>query len=352
MERHPLPQAAPQAARRIFMDASFRGVRSHWDSFAAATSTRQMSDSLAGAYLADAKEPLMPLDSAVDGVYFEVLQGKKPNEFRCLEWTPSTSFASAEGFASIGCLSRLCAPYWGEMPDMTGEGSRPNQVSDWTSLQHWAVWRDCLIGLGALRCHASGGDANSKDTARIRWRLSPQGRKLEVVEQSETSLKFRYGGLSAEVRCLEQKGGFKFAAEEITEAPRAAWTPLLAHAAPWSSGDYLHVATIVRPAQSDAVVEIKTLKNGAALVALEPDGRKAFVWVVNLHRQLQQYLLDLPQGVKVSTYKRDLEMPLVPPGEPANAGLVGAESALWVLRSELKLDAGQLLTGLRAGKSR
>jgi hypothetical protein len=56
--------------------------------------------------------------------------------------------------------------------------------------------------------------------------------------------------------------------------------------------------------------------------------------------------------VKVDTYKRDVEMPSVPPGEPANAGLVGGEGAVWVLQSESALDAGALLKGLRAGKSR
>ena len=71
-----------------------------------------------------------------------------------------------------------------------------------------------------------------------------------------------------------------------------------------------------------------------------------------MHRQMQQYLLDLPTGVKVTTYKRDVVMPSVPPGEPANAGLVGGEGAVWVIQSESPLDAGALLKGVRGGKSR
>ncbi len=343
MQHSPLPPAMAQQARRVFMDQSFRGVRSHWDAFTAATTTRQMSDSLAGAYLADTKEPVMPLDSAVDGVYFEVRQGPKPTEYRCVEWTPTTTYATAEDFASVSCVSRLCEAYWGEMTE---------RMSDWVSIQHWAVWRDCLIGFGALRCVAPGGDARTKDTARVRWRLSPQGRKLDVIEQTASSLQFRYGGLQTKLVCLEQKGGFQFAPAEITEAPRAAWTPLLTRSAPWSSGDYLHVATIVQPANSSANLQIKPMKNGAAVAAVEPDGRKAYVWTVNLHRQLQQYMLDLPSNVTVSTYKRDVKLPGVPPGEPANAGLVGGESALWVLDAKSPLDPAQLLSGLKPGKSR
>jgi hypothetical protein len=85
---------------------------------------------------------------------------------------------------------------------------------------------------------------------------------------------------------------------------------------------------------------------------MEPDGRKAYVWVANLTRHYRQYLLDLPSGVKVRTYKRDVEMPPAPPGEPANTGLSGAESAVWILESEKPLDVQVLLGGLRAGKGR
>ena len=345
LEHHPLPPATPLPARRVFMDDSFRGPRSHWDDFTAAVGTRQMNDSLAGAYLADTREPVMPLDAAVDGVYFEVLQGK--TEFRCVEWTPTVTSANAPGFSSVGCLTRLCAAYWGDMPYMPGEHSSANMVSDWYSLQHWAVWRDALIGFGTLHYQGSGAP-NAQDIARVRWRLAPHGRKLQMIEQSATNLRFQYGGLRADLLCLDQKGGFSFQPAEITEAPREAWTPLLVR----SNGTLAQVATIVRPANAEGSVEVTSLPNGAAAVLLEPDRRKAYVWVVNLHRQMQQYLLDLPAGVKVSTYKRDVEMPTVPPGEPANAGLVGGEGVVWVIQSDAPLDARVLLKGLRGGKSR
>jgi hypothetical protein len=242
----------------------------------------------------------------------------------------------------MGCLTRLCARYWGDMPYIAGEPA-PNQVSAWTSIQQWAVWRDSLIGLGSLRCGAPGGAPNSTDAARVRWRLAPQGRKFETLEQSETILRFRYGGLQIDLLRLDQKGGFAFASSE---------TPLLVRPAPWASGEFLHVATVIRPSTAEGSVHIRALRNGAAAVLLEPGARKAYVWAVNLHRQLQQYLLDLPPAVQVRTFKRDVEMPAVPAGEPANAGLIGGESAIWVLESKSPLDASALLAGLRAGKSR
>lgn len=340
MEHHSLPRSAPPPSRRVFMDDSFRGPRSHWDDFTAAVGTRQMNDSLAGAYLADPHEPLMPLDSAIDGVYFEVLQGK--TEFRCVEWTPTITYASAPGFASIGCLTRLCPPYWGDMP---------NQVSDWYSLQHWAVWRDYLIGLGTLRYQGAAA-ANGQDVARVRWRLSPQGRNLRMVEKTAASLRFQYGGLRTDLLCLDQGGGFSFQPEKTTEAPRESWTPLLVRSAQPPDKAFANVATIVRPANAEGEAEVSALPNGAAAVLLEPGGRKAYVWAVNLHGQMQQYLLDLPAGVKVDTYKRNVEMPSVPPGEPANAGLVGGEGAVWVIQSESTIDARALLKGVRGGKSR
>jgi hypothetical protein len=338
MEHHALPAATPIPARRVFMDASFRGPRSHWDDFTAAVGTRQMNDSLAGAYLADPHEPLFPLGASVDGVYFEMLRGK--TEFRCIEWTPTISAASAPGFVSVSCLSRLCAPYWGDMP------FAPSQVSDWYTLQHWAVWRDCLIGFGALR-YQGAGQPDAQDIARVRWRLAPKGRNLQIVEQSAASLRFKYGGLRADLVRLDTGTGFSFQPDNITEEPRQAWTPLLVR----STGTTTQVATIIRPAGAEGTVEITALPNGAAAVLLEPDRRKAYVWAVNLHRQLQQYLLDLPAGVKVDTYKRDVLMPSVPPGEPANAGLVGGEAVVWVIQSENALDA-QVLLKVRAGKSR
>ena len=98
MERHPLPDPVPLPGRRVFVDASFRGVRSHWDDFTAAVGTRRMNDSLAGAYLADANESMLPLGAAVNGVRLEVLEGDRDPalprdrrvraEFRCVEWNP------------------------------------------------------------------------------------------------------------------------------------------------------------------------------------------------------------------------------------------------------------------------
>ena len=348
LERHPLPEAVPPSPRRVFVDASFRGVRTHWDDFTAAVGTRPMNDSLAGAYIADPREPLMPLDSALDGVYFEVLRGK--SQFRCVEWSPVVTFASTEGFASTSCFTRLCAPYWGDMPFLPGEGSHPSEVADWSSLQHWATWRDCLIGFGALRCHASGGDAG--DVARVRWRISPAGRKLDILEQSERSLRFRYGRLRGDLLSLDPAGSFSFKPADVGEAPMAAWTPLLVRSAPWSTGDAVNVATIIRPDGAEGSIATMSLTHGAAAVLLEPDARKAYVWVVNLGRHLQQYMLNLPPGVTVRTYKRDVEMPPVPRGEPANTGLQGAEGAVWVLTSNTALDVRTLIAGLRAGKSR
>jgi hypothetical protein len=209
------------------------------------------------------------------------------------------------------------------------------------------VWRDCLIGFGALH-YQGAGQPDAQDIARVRWRLAPKGRKLQIVEQSATSLRFQYGGLRTDLVRLDTGTGFTFQPDNITEEPRQTWTPLLVR----SGGTSTQVATIIRPAGAEGTVEITGLPNGAAAVLLEPDRRKAYVWAVNLHRQLQQYLLDLPAGVNVTTYKRDVEMPSVPPGEPANAGLVGGEAVVWVIQSDTPLDAQSLLKKLRPGKSR
>jgi hypothetical protein len=368
MERHPLPAPSTGISQRVFPDASFRGVRSHWDDFTAAVGTRQMNDSLAGAYLADPKGPVCPLAAAVDGVYFEVLQGKpkpqgagvppKKPDYRCVEWSPTTYHLTREGFAAVSCLSRLCAPYWGNMPSMAGELGSTSGVSDWTSLQHWAVWRDCLIGLGSLRCHAAGGDPQIEDVARVRWRLAPAGRELEVLELTPQSCRFRYGGLEVVLLCLDEKGGFAFRPEEVSTHTKkgvsvwSAWTPLLVRKAPWAAGDFVNVATIIRPVKSQAGVQVKALSHGAAAVLSNPGDRKVLVWTANLWRHWEQYMLDLPPGVKVRTAKRDVEMPPVPPGEPASVGLLGGESALWEIESDTSLDLHALLDKLRAGKGR
>jgi hypothetical protein len=54
---------------------------------------------------------------------------------------------------------------------------------------------------------------------------------------------------------------------------RASWRG--ARRAQWSAGDYLHVATVVRPTRSEDSVRVKGLRNDGAAAAVEPDGRKA-----------------------------------------------------------------------------
>jgi len=321
-----------------------------------------MNDSLAGAYLSDVSEPTFPLGAAVDGVYFEVCQGKQPaggpgthpwkSEYRCVEWTPTVQYGTAPGFASVSCLTRLCAPYWGDMPAQPGDEHPAPGISDWVSLQHWAVWRDHLIGLGMLRCDADGGAADGKDTARVIWRLAPVGRKMQMQEQTESTCRFQYGGLQVNLERLDQRGGFAFSTQEIGQPPQAALTPVLSRAAPWSRRDFVHVATLINPAEAQGSVTFKALANGAAAVLLEPEGRKALVWVVNLERHFQQLLMDVPKGATVTTFKNGIEMPGVPPGEPANLGLLGSESGVWLIDSQELIDPKALVERLRTGKGR
>ena len=161
----------------------------------------------------------------------------------------------------------------------------------------------------------------------MRWRLAPAGRELKVCELTPQSCRFRYGGLEVVLLCLDEKGGFAFRPEEIGKTPWSAWTPLLVRTAPWAAGDFVNVATIIRPVESQAAVRVKALSYGAAAVLSDPGDRKVRVWTANLWRHWEQYMLDLPPGVKVRTAKRDVEMPPVPPGEPASVGLLGGESA-------------------------
>lgn len=361
MATHRLPEPVAPPTRQVLVDRSFQGVRSHWDDFTAAVGTRQMSDSLAGACLADPREAAIPLGAAVDGVYQEVLQDAVPasadrpatwrRQYRCVEWSPTVCLGAAEGVAEVSCLTRLCAPYWGDMPALPGELGG-TEVSDWTSLQHWAVWRDWLVGIGVLRCHADGGEAKGTDVARVRWRLAPRGRKLEVLEQTPERWRFRYGGLDTDLVRLADQGGFAFQAHEDGPAPRAAWYPALEHRSPWHVGESVAVATLVRPAGAQGEVQVRSLGKVAAAVMVEPDRKRAYVWAVNLTRHSAQELLDLPPGVAVRTYKRGCELPPVPPGEPANAGLGGGEAVVWVLESQSPLVAADLLAGLRQGKTR
>ncbi len=361
LEKHKLPEPAPPAERRVLLDQSFQGVRSHWDDFTAAVGARQMNDSLAGAYLCDPREALAPLGAAVDGVYLEVMRdwreaaGNQPAGYRtryaCVEWDPTVSFTEAEGLAAVSCVSRLCVPYWGDMPFVGGEGGA-SQYADWDQVQHWAVWRDYLIGVTALHCQAEGGQEAGQDLARVRWRLSPQGRKLELGERTEGSWAFTYGGLVVRLERLAEQGGFQFGEGTGEPAPRASWYPILQRPAPWKGGDYLHVATVIHPAGAEGEVQVKALTRGAAVALVEPGGRRALVWVVNLSRHWQQQLLEVPAGATVRTFMRQVEMPHVPPGEKANAGLLGGQAAVWAVESPTPLNAEALLAAVSSGKGR
>lgn len=81
-------------------------------------------------------------------------------------------------------------------------------------------------------------------------------------------------------------------------------------------------------------------------------GGKAYVWIANLERHLQQYLLDVPADATITTYKHGVEMPGVPPGEPANLGLLGVEGGVGVIESKTPIDPKTLVDGLRTGKGR
>jgi hypothetical protein len=357
MERHPLPEPVDPGARRVFLDGGYRGVRSHWDDFMAASTTRQMSDSVAGAYIADPKEHSVPVESALDGVYFEIVQPKqggdpkaKPISFSCTEWSPVVNYASCDGLASQSSMTRLFAEYWAEVP-RTGDDDRgASQESGWESIQHWAVWQDYLVGFSALRCCTAGGNAG--DVARVRWRLSPESRKLKIAEQTETSVRFQYGRLQADLACFDQHGGAAFKPEKITEAPRQEWTPMLTRPAPWAAGDFINVSTVARPAGAAGSVTTRGFKNGGAAVLIEAGGRKAHVWVANLTRGTQHFLMDVPAGVDVTTYKRNVYLPPVPPGQPAHAGLAGGEAAIWVVESAQPINAEALMTGIRQSNTR
>lgn len=363
LERGGLPEAAAPPERWCGPDEGFRGVRSHWDDFTAAVGTRQMNDSLAGAYVADPSEPMWPLDSAVDGVYFEVLEGDRGPEaspaararahYRCVDWTPTVQFTEAPGFAAVSCLSRLCSPYWGDLPWLPGERWSLKEVSDWTAIQHWAVWRDHLVGLGALRCHAAGGDPATDDLARVRWRLSPVGRELDAPEPAGGLREVAYGKTRLRVEILAERGGFDFAAADDGEAPYAPWSPTLERPAPWATGDFLNVATVVHPAGSEGAVHFRALNEAGAALLVEPGERRALLWVASLVRHWRQHTLDLPPGVRVTLFKREISLtPAPPPGGPAYASLGGAESAVWLLEADAPLDPDALLDGLQSGWGR
>lgn len=356
MERQALPDPVPLPDRRVFADQSFRGVRSHWDDFTAAAGTRRMNDSLAGANLADPREPMLPLNAAVTGVRFEVLEGDRDPalrrdqrvraEFRCVEWDPFVHATETDGFAAASCLTRLCSPYWADMPWIAGERWLLREVSGWTSLQHWAVWRNHLVGLGALRCHEDGGNPATGDTARIVWPLAPTGRELTELQRNESSLRLRHGALQIDTFRLEEEGGFVYGVDAD------GISPVLQHRAPWKAGHHVNAGTDIHPAASNGTVRFKPLNEAAAALLLEPDGRKACLWVANLTRHWRQHELEVPVGATVRLFKRDVEMPKVPPGSKAYCSLLGGESAVWVIESTGALDPESVLAGLTSGWGR
>ena len=356
LENHPLPEPQELPARRVFVDHSFRGVRSHWDDFTAAVGTRRTNDSLAGSYLTDNTEPMLPLGAAVNGVRFEVLEGdRNPDlprdrraraEFRCVEWNPIVHTTETDGFAAVSCLTRLCSPYWADMPWIAGERWPLREISGWTSLQHWAVWRDHLIGLGALRCHQDGGDPATKDTARVIWPLAPPGREVSELHRDESSLRLRYGTLQLDTLRLEESGGFTYGldSDEVS--------PVLHQQAPWKAGHHVNVATDIHPADSDGIVHFKPLNEAAAALLLEPGRRKAYLWVASLVRHWRQHELEVPTGATVRLFKRNVEMPKVPPNSKAYCSLLAGESAVWIIESPKPLEPKSILAGLTSGYGR
>lgn len=46
----------------------------------------------------------------------------------------------------------------------------------------------------------------------------------------------------------------------------------------------------------------------------------------------------------------NIEMPPVPPGEPANTELIGGESTVWAIESARTIPVQTILDSLRAGK--
>lgn len=361
LARHPLPDPVPTEARRVFVDHGFRGVRSHWDQFTAAVGTRPMNDTLAGAWLADPAPPMMPLDAAVNGIFFEVLQGDRSDTaspqargravHRAVSWNPVVEQNATAELASVSCLHEPCSPYWADLPWIPGERWRIDEVSGWTSIQHWAVWRDHLVGLGALRCHQAGGDPATDDRAQVRWKFAPATAKLTIDELKPDLWSGRVGGLSVRFEKLAESGSFLFG-DEAEAAPALANSVILAHSAPWKLGETVHVATDVHPTASDGAVRFVALNEGAAAVLAEPGGRRALVWVANLTRHYRQYELTLPAGATARVVRRHGELPPVPAGVPVVAPLNGAQSAVMVIDSREPLDPATLVAGLRAGPGR
>ncbi len=362
LEDHALPEPKPAPARRIILDHGFFGPRSQWDDFAAAATTRQMSNSLAGAYIADPKEPMLPLDSALNGVFAEVLRGphgpdvprakQQAATFQCLDWTPERHYVRCPDFVAVSCLSPMVSPYWNDHPWLPGERWSIDQFAGWSQIQHWAVWRDHLIGFVALRCHADGGSAETDDAARVRWRFAPVTRELGIAQPSAETRDVSCGRLRVRAQLLGETGGFAFGTDQTTPPPDQPESLILARPGPWLTGDHVEVATDARPAASDTEVRIIPLTEGAAMLLIEPDGKRGFLWVASLARHFRQHVLAPLPGVEVRRFERDVELTPPQTGRETIVSLHGAESAVLELTSNAPLDAKAIQASLRSGWGR
>ena len=114
----------------------------------------------------------------------------------------------------------------------------------------------------------------------------------------------------------------------------------------------MNAALVAAPAAAEGSVLLKTLPRAAAALLVEPDVRSALLWVANLDRHAQQFLLDIPPGAHIRLFRRSVEMPPVPEGEVALAYLSGAENGVWIVESPTRLDPEAILAALRVGKGR
>ena len=85
---------------------------------------------------------------------------------------------------------------------------------------------------------------------------------------------------------------------------------------------------------------------------VEPDSRRAYVWVVSLSRHFRQHHLAPMPGVRVRVFERNVELTPPFPGEKAVLSLHGGESGLFELSSEKSLDADAILAAVTAGWGR
>ena len=358
-----LPEPVAPTPRRVLRDAGFRGVRSHWDEFTAAVGTRSKNDSLAGAYMAAPGEPMMPLGSALDGVFAEILCGDRSEaapahargraRYGCVDDRAATHFVETSQVCAASCRSNLCSPYWNDLPWRPGERWRLNEVADWAQIQHWAVWRDHLIGFCLLHCHGDGGSPDTDDQARVRWRFAPVGRELSLATGDAHVRAADCAGLSVRVQMLAEKGGFRFGEVSDQQPPRLATALLLSRPAPWQAGDFAMCATDAHPATSDTEVRVKLLNEAAAAVMLEPEGRKAYVWIVSLGRHVRQHHLAPVPGVRgVRVFERDVELTPPFPGEQATLSLHGGESGLFELAAADAIGVEDILDALSSGWGR